>query len=237
MTSTRREFADLEASIGYTFRDPARLERALTHSSRRNELPADVAADNEHFELLGDAVLGLIVTQVLLERFPDWSVGRVSQARAQLVNARSLHAAGVRLDLGRFLQLGRGEEKSGLREQRDVVADALEALVAAIYCDAGLDEAAGFVRRALLDAALEEQAGTLGEPDQKSALMEWFQARARRLPDYRVVAEFGPDHRKSFQVEVIADGEVLAVGEGTTKKTAEQAAAAKALEILRRDKA
>jgi ribonuclease-3 len=233
MTDARREFAELEARVGHSFRDPAWLQRALTHSSRRNEAPDEVPADNERLELLGDAVLSLVVTRTLLERFPGWSVGRLSQARSQLVNSAALHAAAARLELGAFLQLGRGEEKSGLREQRDVLADAYEALVAAVYQDAGLEPAAEFVQLTLLDAALAEHGDSLGAPDQKSALMEWFQARGLGLPAYRVVGESGPDHRKSFRVEVAANGRVLAEGEGSSKKAAEQAAAARALESLR----
>lgn len=228
---------ELDAALGYCFRNSSRLLQALTHSSFGNELGKtegdSSAGDNETLELLGDAVLGLAVTQSLLAQFPQWSVGRLSQARARVVSARSLHAAAVRLDLGRFLRIGRGEEKTGLREQRDVLADTYEALIAAIYLDAGLAEAAQFVQRTLLDEALRLDPESLGEPDQKSALMEWCQGRARPVPEYRVVSESGPDHRKMFVVEVSVEGRVLASAQGMSKKEAEQAAALMALAQLR----
>jgi ribonuclease-3 len=139
----------------------------------------------------------------------------------------------MRLDLGRFLRLGRGEEKTGLREQRDILADAYEAIVAAIYLDAGLETAAQFVRRTLLDAVFRLDPDSLAEPDQKSALMEWCQGRGWPGPEYRVTQESGPDHRKRFVVEVAVNGRVLASGEGSSKKEAEQLAARQALAELR----
>jgi len=225
---TARE--ELEAALGHRFHDVQWLERALTHSSRRQDVGgSDVAEDNEKLELLGDTVLGLIVTEQLLQIFPDWTVGKVTQARARLVSARSLHAAATRLQLGRYLLVGSAGEKEGIREQRDPLADAYEALVGAIYFDAGLTAATRFVQRSLLDEALRGQAETLGEPDHKSALLMWLQARGRRLPEYRVVAESGPDHRKLFVVEVCVDGQPVAEGSGSSKKEAEQAAACQAL--------
>jgi ribonuclease-3 len=232
METTVASRLELEAALGHRFRDVAWLERALTHSSRRQDTPENPAEDNEKLELLGDAVLGLIVTQFLLTSYSAWSVGRLTQARAQLVNARSLQAAANRLQLGRFLLVGSAGEKEGIREQRDPLADAYEALIGAIYFDAGLPAAADFVRRTLLEEALREQAASLGEPDHKSALLIWLQARGRKPPDYQVVAETGPDHRKRFVVEVRLEGRAVAVAEGSSKKEAEQAAARLALSQL-----
>ncbi len=236
MEVTEHDRAEMEATLGHTFSDRSLLRVALTHSSFRNEqLSSEPAAssDNETFELLGDAVLGLVVTEELLGKFTDWNVGRLSQAKARVVSARSLHAAAVRIGLGRFLLLGRGEEKSGLREQRDVLADAYEAVVAAIYLDGGLAPAAEFVSRTLLGEVFRNDLDSLGAPDQKSALMEMCQSRGWPMPDYRVASESGPDHRKRFCVEVSIKGQVVAAGDGASKKEAEQMAARLALSLLR----
>jgi ribonuclease-3 len=229
------EREELESALGHVFADGELLQRALTHSSFRNENTPEhtAASDNETLELLGDAVLGLVATQELVRRFPGWTVGRLSQAKARVVSARSLHSAALRMDLGRYLRLGHGEMKTGLREQRDVLADAYEAVVAAIYLDGGLPAAEKFVAHTLLEPAFFADAGTLGEPDQKSALMEWCQSRGWPLPDYRVVQETGPDHRKRFVVEVSVRGRMLAGAEGSSKKEAEQTAAHAALGQLR----
>ncbi|MCL5289153.1 MAG: ribonuclease III [Acidobacteria bacterium] len=233
MHTTLAAREELEAALGHRFHNAEWLERALTHSSRRQDLKESISEDNEKLELLGDTILGLAITEQLLAAFPDWTVGRLTQARAQLVNARSLQAAANRLQLGRFLLVGSAGEKEGIREQRDPLADAYEALIGAIYYDAGLAAAADFVRRTLLDGALREQADSLGEPDHKSALMLWLQSRGRRLPDYCVASESGPDHRKRFVVEVRIDGRAVAEGQGSSKKEAEQIAARAALARLR----
>lgn len=226
----------LEHALGYTFREPGRLLRALTHcsfSGERVEAGGEAVEDNEVLELLGDAVLGLVVIQGLVEALPGWSVGRLSQAKSRVVSARSLHAAALRLGLSRFLLVGRGEEKSGVRDQRDVLADTYEALVGAIFLDGGLEAAAQFVRRTLLDDQLQRNSESLGLPDEKSALMEWCQGHSRGMPEYRVVRESGPDHRKIFEVEVRVEGRALATAEGRSKKEAEQTAAELALARLR----
>lgn len=231
MTETER--AALEQAIGFRFSHPLRLERALTHSTVRQEAPPEFSGDNEELEFLGDAVLGLIVSDALLRRFPDWTAGRLSQGKARLVSAPSLHQAARRLNLGAFLHLGRGEEKTGGREKETLLADAYEALVAAIYLDGGLAPAAGFVDRTLLSESLADQAALPGQPDNKSALQEYLQARGRRPADYRVVQESGPDHQKTFVIEVVLEGSPLARGSGASKKKAEQTAASLALQQLR----
>jgi len=235
MTETER--AELEAALGHHFQGPSWLERALTHRSRRQELASagtTSARDNERLEFLGDAILGLLVSEFLVVTFPDWSEGQLSKSRSRLVSARSLHAAAQRLGLGKYLRLGRGEEKTGGREKQALLADAYEAIVAAVYFDGGLDAAARFVRGSLLERAVREQAEVLGQPDHKSALQELLQGRGWRPAEYRVIREEGPDHRKTFVVEVRVGGRALAVSEGSTKKEAEQHAARYALEQLRR---
>lgn len=223
----------LEATLGHHFRHPEWLERALTHSSRRQELAATHGADdNEKLEFLGDAVLNLVVGEHLVAAFPHWSEGQLSKGRARLVNAKSIHAAARRLGLGQFLRLGRGEEKTGGREKPAVLADAYEAVVGAIYLDAGLEAAGSFVRRSLLDEALRAEAHRLGQPDHKSGLQELLQGRGLSPALYRVVGEEGPDHRKTFLVEVRVEGQALASAVGANKKEAEQAAARLALERL-----
>lgn len=229
---TGEDRAALEAVVGHSFREPRWLERALTHRSRRAQLSGELA-DNERLEFLGDAVLTLIVTEYLLNAFPAWDEGTLSKSRARLVSASSLRRAAERLGLGRYLQLGRGEEKTGVRDRPGVLADTYEAVVAAVYQDAGMEAAAGFVARSLLDEAVREHGETLGRLDHKSALQEWLHARGAPPPEYRVARESGPDHCKSFLVEVCHNGEAVAAAEAGTKKEAEQAAARQALEVLR----
>lgn len=229
---TEEDRAALEAAVGHSFREPRWLERALTHRSRRAE-PETRPADNERLEFLGDAVLGLVVTEDLLAAFPAWDEGTLSKSRARLVSTPSLQRAARRLDLGRYLRLGRGEEKTGVRERQAVLADTYEAVVAAIYLDAGLEAAAQFVRQSLLEEAIREHGDALGRLDHKSALQEWLHARGVPTADYRVVRETGPDHCKRFVVEVRLEGEALGTAEGASKKEAEQAAARVALETLR----
>jgi ribonuclease-3 len=223
---------DLEAALGHRFRRPELLQRALTHSSGRQELPVgETAEDNERLEFLGDAILGMLVSEHLLTTFAEWTEGQLSRTRAGLVNEASLHAAALRLNLGQYLRLGRGEEKTGGRKKPGMLADAYEAVIAAIYLDAGLEAARGFVAQSLLDAAAE-QAAQMGRGDHKSALQELLQRRGQPPAEYRVANETGPDHRKTFLVEVIVGGQALASAEGATKKDAEQAAAGLALQQL-----
>ncbi len=231
MNEAERE--EVEAAIGCHFKQPELLGRALTHRSYR---ACDPSADhNEQLEFLGDAVLGLLLGEFLVREFPAWAEGNLSKTRARLASARSLCEASRRLGLGRYLRLGPGEEKTGGREKRTLLANAYEALVAAIFLDGGLEAAARFVRQSLIVPAFERAPESLAASDHKSALQEWLQARGLRLAEYRVVRETGPDHAKTFLVEVEAGGRALARSEGTTKKEAEQAAAACALEQLRRE--
>lgn len=239
MDSTRED--RLQEQLGYRFVRPALLERALTHSSAVPELRAGAAAggqaeaeieDNEQLEFLGDAVLDLLASEYLLHRFPDWSEGQLSRSRARIVNAQALELAARRLGIGDCLRLGKGEEKTGGREKHAILADALEAVVAAIYLDGGLAAAREVLRNVLFEHALEDSGDRLWESDRKSALQEFLQRRGQPPAEYRIAGESGPDHQKVFVVEVWSQGECLASGEGNTKKEAEQRAAREALEKL-----
>ena len=225
---------ELEQTIGHRFRQPELLERALTHRSAAPDGTAtEIRADNEQLEYLGDAVLGMLVSEYLVGTFPHWSEGQLSKSRARLVNAASLHTAARRLNLGEHLRLGKGEEKTGGREKPALLADAFEAVVAAVYLDAGLPASRDFVKRALLDEAIDLEGNRLELSDHKSALQEFLQAQGLASPRYTVLRETGPDHRKTFWMQVDVPGLVNATGTGANKKEAEQSAAAQALELLR----
>src|SRR5271168_232255 len=200
---TRSVEVQLEERLGYRFRSPELLERALTHSSAVPELRAErkeelagaaSVQDNERLEFLGDAVLELLAREYLLDSFPEWNEGQLSKGRARLVNAHSLQDAARRVNLGEHLRLGRGEEKTGGREKPALLADAFEAVLAAIYLDGGIEAARGFVHRALLQDAVEAEGHHLGMSDHKSALQELLQARGLPAARYRVVRETGPEH-------------------------------------------
>lgn len=238
---TQNEDDRLQERLGYRFQNPRLLVTALTHSSAVPELrgaaessgenPAEVL-DNERLEFLGDAVLDLLASEYLVEKFSDWSEGQLSRSRAYLVNAQALVEAARRLGLGEFLRLGRGEEKTGGREKSTIIADALEAVVAAIFLDSGLEPARELLRRVLFEHALEGGSEHIADSDRKSALQEFLQGRGRPPAEYRVAGEEGPDHHKMFHIEVWSLGECLASGDGSTKKEAEQKAAGAALERL-----
>jgi len=226
---TEEERGEIEAVLGHRFEHLDRLERALTHRSHRQG--AD-GIDNERLEFLGDRVLGLVASDQLLESFPAWDAGKLSKALAKLVSASAVYFAAQRLRLGRHLRLGPGEEKTGGREKVRLLADAYEAVVGAIYLDAGLPAAAAFLRRSLLVPALESGFEGLERPDHKSALQEWLQRRGLGAVEYRIRGESGPQHQKTFEVEVWHAGRRLSSSQGRRKKQAEQSAARSALEVL-----
>ena len=217
--------------IGYRFRRPHLLLEALTHSSYVQEASAD-ARDNEQLEFLGDAVLNFVVSVRLADAFPQYEEGKLSRARARLVAAAHLSTAAARLELGEYLRLGRGEEKTGGRGKTALQVNALEALVAALYRDGGLEVARQFVERFILPADLLASADELFSIDYKSALQEYLQAQHLSPAEYRVVEEVGPEHQKTFTVEVVTPSNSAARGRGTSKKAAEQEAAKMALEFL-----
>jgi ribonuclease-3 len=229
------EFAPLERRIGYRFKDRGMLEHALTHRSRVHEDASGGVFDNESMEFLGDSVLGFVIAAMLFREFPHHNEGQKSKLKASLVSAAALARLGERLNLGEFLILGRGEEKTGGRRKHAIIADCYEALIAAIYLDGGIEPAEQFIARefaSLIEEAKRTGTGASFTDDWKSALQEYLQSGGRGLPVYRLAAEVGPDHRKSFVVEVLVDGEPVATAQGRSKKEAAQLAARAALERL-----
>lgn len=223
---------EVERRLGYRFKDRDLLECALTHRSRTNEDATGAVSDNESLEFLGDSVLGFIVAELLFRQFPHLDEGGKSKIKASLVSTATLARLARRIDLGSFLVLGRGEEKTGGRKKHALLANAFEALLAALYLDGGLEVARSFVERQLSDVLEEARKPEAYDRDPKSALQEWLQAREQEVPEYRVRAERGPAHQKRFEVDLLIDGAVVATGEGRSKKAAEQAAARLALERL-----
>jgi len=225
----RDEFEELQERIGYRFRDRGLLEHALTHRSRAAEDVSGGVIDNESLEFLGDAVLGFVVADALFHQYPDYTEGQKSKIKAAVVSAQSLARHAERIGLGAHLILGKGEEKTGGRFKAALLADAYEALIAAIYLDGGIDAARAFLTRELDDAISAGRSADFHGQDYKSALQERLQSLGRPLPEYRLVGEEGPDHRKLFQVDVVVEGETLATARGRAKKEAEQEAARLAL--------
>jgi ribonuclease-3 len=229
------EFEPLERRIGYRFKDRGMLEHALTHRSRVHEDASGGVFDNESLEFLGDSVLGFVIADILFRQFPRHNEGQKSKLKASIVSATSLARLGEKIDLGEFLILGRGEEKTGGRRKLALIADSYEALIAAIYLDGGIEPVRAFIARQFAD--LVEEAKRFGADaaftaDYKSALQEWLQSHDRGLPVYRLAAEVGPAHRRMFDVEVLVEGNAIARAEGKSKKEAAQAAAKLALERL-----
>ncbi len=222
---------ELQNALGYRFGNPHLLLEALTHSSYAQEV-SGCPRDNEQLEFLGDAVLTFVVSVMLADAFPGWEEGKLTRARARLVAAAHLSTVASHLQLGSYLRLGRGEEKTGGRAKAALLVNALEALVAALYRDGGLDAARQFVLRFILPPDLQANADTLFTIDYKSALQEYLQAGRLGPAEYRVVEESGPEHQKTFTVEVSAGENLAARGRGGSKKSAEQQAAKRALERL-----
>jgi ribonuclease III len=230
----RDEYGALQQAIGYRFRDRGLLEHAMTHTSRAHEDATGGVADNESMEFLGDAVLGFVIADLLFREFPEYDEGLKSKSKAALVSTTALARQAERLNLGEYLLLGRGEEKTGGRRKQALLADAYEALIAAVYLDGGIEQARAFLARefAPLVAELRTQGAVAGQDD-KSALQELLQSQRQTLPEYRLVRTHGPDHRKQFEVEVVASGEAIGRGVGPSKKEAEQSAARSALDKLK----
>jgi ribonuclease-3 len=238
----RAELATLELRLHHQFSNPELLRRALTHSSLANESRSGPGAlhDNEQLEFLGDSILGFLVSEALVQRAPESREGELSRQKAHLVSAAHLHGVARRLDLGSFLDLGRSEEMSGGRAKKTLLVDGLEAVIAAIYLDAGIEAAKRFVFDHVLDAPMDsdEDAGTDIQPaitNFKSALQELAQAKKLPQPRYSVVREKGPEHSKVFTVEVRVGKEWTGQAEGRTKKIAAQRAARGVYDRLRRD--
>ncbi len=220
----------LEGKIGYRFRNRELLVTALTHSSYANERHGE-AQSYERQEFLGDSILGLVTAEFLFTHEPPLPEGRMTRMRAELVCEASLHKTALELGLGGYMRLGRGEEHTGGRERPSILADMVEAIIAAIYLDSGMDEARRFIlARVLRDAAFDDSHRSA---DYKTRLQELVQRKSNQVIAYDLVEETGPDHDKTFTFEVLINGAVSGRGSGKTKKEAEQMAAARALESYR----
>jgi ribonuclease-3 len=226
-----RELEELEADLGYHFREPALLRRALTHSSHAHEHNHE--DDNEQLEFLGDAVLGFVTSDLLCRAYPEFSEGQLSKLKGFLVSAANLVKYAEQLRLGHYLHLGKGEEKTGGRHKQALLVDAFEAILGALYLDSGMDAARRLVERFAGPQIVQigVEAGTSPQfTDFKTALQELLQSRSMKSCRYVLIAETGPDHQKLFTVDVLVGGERAARGIGLTRQAAEQAAARRALE-------
>ena len=224
----------LEGALDYRFQDQELLTRALTHSSYVHEShrvpvePGELAQlSNEQFEFLGDAILGFVISEELVRRFPQYGEGKLSRLKAHLVSANHLHEAATRLELGRYLRLGRGEELSGGRDKRTLITDALEAVIAAMYLDGGIDPARRLIIEHVTSGGLDliESQFAASQLDYKTALQELARARKLPQPRYVIARERGPEHCKTFTIEVRVGKELTAQADGYSKKDASQKAA------------
>lgn len=235
MQNFRKDRAELEKIIGYTFRDITLLETALTHSSYSNEAKGRgvMVACNERLEFLGDSVLSLVASEYLFSAFPECPEGELTRMRAEIVCERALFALAEKIGLGAFLCLGHGEEMSGGRERPSLLSDAFEALLAAMFLDSGRDKdrVAMFLRPLLIEelAKLENSGAA---KDFKTILQQVVQQAGGEILEYVVVGERGPDHDKRFTVEARLNSNVIGKGEGKSKRVAEQMAAKQALELF-----
>ena len=232
-TMEAKDPSGLEQQLQYDFSNKDLLQESLRHSSYVNELAHENLKDNERFEFLGDAVLNLIVGHILMRRYPDIQEGELSRRRANLVNESQLAEMAGSFELGTYIQLGKGEIQTHGREKNSILADTYEALVAAVYLDGGFDAAFRFIETNFLPM-MDRQHSTANNYDYKSQLQELVQISHGAMPDYKIIREDGPDHDKTFWVELrVLDIETL--GSGKNKKAAEQEAARKALEALKKE--
>jgi ribonuclease III len=226
------EVEALETALGYRFRGRDLLGRALTHKSSVHEKsPTAIASDNEQLEFLGDAILGFVVSDALVAAHPDYPEGRLSKLKAHLVSASHLHAVARNLKLGDYLFLGRGEEMSGGREKKALLANAVEAVIAALFLDGGIEHARRFILQRVIGEA-EPSSETAIAADYKSALQEMAQSMKLPQPRYAIVEERGPEHAKTFLVEVRVGREWVSRAEGLSKKSAGQKAAQQILKQM-----
>ena len=221
-------YSDFEALLGYTFRNKALLVDALTHSSYANEHRKDGASSNERLEFLGDAILGVIVAEHLYKTHPDKPEGELTKLRAELVCERSLAEVAGRLRLGEVLRLGHGESHGGGSHRPSMLADAVEAVLAASYLDGGMDIPRDIIGRLIL----QKEPKVSGNRDYKTRFQELVQRTRDQIIAYDLTGESGPDHNKVFSVEVRLNGEVVGTGTGSSKKRAEQDAARQAIARL-----
>ena len=222
------DLAELEDRIGVKFNDKSLLQRAVVHRSFINEYPAFSLMDNERLEFLGDAVIDFVVAELLYHRYPEMREGQLTRLRAALVRTESLALQAEKLQLGKFLRLGRGELVSGGRERPHILCGSFEALIGAVYLDQDIQLVRELLTR-LFEPAAETVLRSQSDRDAKSALQELTQAETQLTPTYRIVAESGPDHAKEFTVEVLVGNLTVGRGRGRSKQAAEQAAAQDAL--------
>ncbi len=220
---------DLEAAIGYRFKNITLLQNALTHSSYANERWHDGLMSNERLEFLGDSILGMLVADYLYRNFPQRPEGELTKMRADMVCEASLAQVARKVHLGDHLLLGHGEEQGGGRDRESILADATESVIAACYLDGGMDAAKAFIETFIL---CNVPTGRLQNKDHKTALQELIQQKKNQILTYTLVGERGPDHDKEFSVEVCLNGKPIGTGIGSSKKRAEQDAARVALERL-----
>ena len=220
---------DLEIAIGYRFHNIQLLQNALTHSSYANERWHNSLLSNERLEFLGDSVLGMLVAEYLYHNFPNRPEGELTRMRADMVCEQTLAAAANRIGIGEHLLLGHGEERFGGRTRNSILADAMESVIAACFLDGGIEAALGIVRKYIL---VEVPVTKLHNADHKTALQELVQQKKNQVLTYTLVGQSGPDHDKKFDVEVSLNGTVVGRGSGSSKKRAEQMAAASAIENL-----
>lgn len=220
---------DLENAIGYRFKNITLLQNALTHSSYANEYWHDSLRSNERLEFVGDSVLGMVVAEYLYRTFPERPEGELTRMRADMVCERALAKVANRLDLGSHLLLGHGEEQGGGRTRASILADAVESVIAACFFDGGMEAAKKLIETFIL---CNVSVGKLTNADYKTAFQERVQQKKDQSISYRLVGESGPDHDKSFQVEVLLNGNVVGTGIGSSKKRAEQDAARVAMESI-----
>ena len=220
---------DLEAAIGYRFKNITLLQNALTHSSYANEHWHNSLKSNERLEFLGDSILGMVVAEYLYKSFPDRPEGELTRMRADMVCETTLASVAARIELGRHLMLGNGEERFGGRSRDSILADAVESVIAASFLDGGMIAARNFIEKFIL---VEVPVKKLHNADYKTALQELVQQKKNQTLSYALVGESGPDHDKHFDVEVSLNGRVIGTGSGSSKKRAEQMAAKTALEAM-----
>ena len=220
---------ELEKKLEYNFKNPDLLKNALTHSSYANEKRAEGCSSNERLEFLGDSVLGFVTAKHLYAMEPSMPEGKMTRLRAELVCEQSLHGVALDLDLGSYLRMGHGEEKNGGRSRASILADAVEAVIAAMFLDGGIEAPERFIERMILSP---ESIEAHHAADYKTELQELVQQKSGQQLSYVPAGESGPDHAKVFAAKVCLNGEVIGEGEGRTKKEAEQAAACQALKKL-----
>lgn len=228
----RNNLPQLEQFLGHSFRNRGLLAQAMTHPSFLHESGEIDGRDYQRLEFLGDAILGMLLAEILCLRYPEWDEGALSQLRSRLAGQDVLAERARTMGLGEYILLGRGEEQSAGRDKDSILADVLEALIAALYLDSGLGAARSLIERLFDELVASPQKLVLGR-DSKSELQEFLSANGHSLPEYRLAEEYGPPHDRLFCFQILVNGQLVSEGLGKSKKIAQQAAAAQALEKMR----